>query len=76
MILECVAATEQRRRDVRPRGHRGGKYPFLRAALCVGVRDLIVFSVLSDMMRERPILYATFAHDSGLEATRHTRCAA
>jgi hypothetical protein len=73
VILEWVAATEQRRRDVRPRGHRGGKYPFLRAALCVGVRDLIVFSVLSDMMRGRPILYATFssydevAHHSGLE---------
>lgn len=68
-----MAATEQRRRDVRPRGHRGGTYPFLRAALCVGVRDLIVFSVLSDMMRGRPILYATFssydevAHHSGLE---------
>lgn len=73
VILELVAATEQRRRDVRPRGHRGGKYPFLRAGLCVGVRDLIVFSVLRDMMRGRPILYATFssydevAHHSGLE---------
>lgn len=73
VILELVAATEQRRRDVRPRGHRGGKYPFVRAALCVAVRDLIVFSVLRDMMRGRPILYATFssydevAHHSGLE---------
>jgi uncharacterized membrane protein YvlD (DUF360 family) len=73
VILEWLAATEQRRRDVRPRGHRGGMYPFLRAALCVGVRDLIVFSVLSDMMSGRPILYATFssydevAHHSGLE---------
>jgi uncharacterized membrane protein YvlD (DUF360 family) len=73
VILEWVAAIEQRRRDVRPRGHRGGNYPFLRPALCVVVRDLIVFSVLSDMMRERPIVYATFssydevAHHSGLE---------
>ena len=73
VIIEWVAATQQRRRDVRPRGHRGGKYPFVRAALCVGVRDLIVFSVLSDMMRGRPVLYATFssydevAHHSGLE---------
>jgi uncharacterized membrane protein YvlD (DUF360 family) len=73
VILEWVAAAEQRRRDVRPRGHRGGAYPFLRAAMCVGVRDLIVFSVLNDMMRGRPILYATFssydevAHHSGLE---------
>src|SRR5690606_10557297 len=37
------------------------------------VRDLIVFGVLSDMMRGRPVVYATFssydevAHHSGLE---------
>ena len=41
-ILEKIAAIRQRRRNVRPRGHRGGLYPLLRAALCVGVRDLIV----------------------------------
>ena len=58
---------------MRPRGHRGGLYPFLRAALCVVVRDLIVFGVLTDMMRGRPAVYATFssydevAHHSGLE---------
>ena len=73
VMLELFAATRQRRRDVRPRGHRGGRYPFLRAALCVGVRDLIVFGVLTDMMRGRPAMYATFssydevAHHSGLE---------
>ncbi len=73
VVLEWVAAARQRRRDVRPRGHRGGIYPFLRAALCVGVRDLIVFSVLTDMMRGRSVMYATFssydevAHHSGLE---------
>ena len=56
-----------------PRGHRGGRYPFLRAALCVVVRDLIVFGVVTDMMRGRPAVYATFssydevAHHSGLE---------
>jgi hypothetical protein len=72
-LLEKIAATRQRRRDVWPRGYRGGKYPFLRAALCVGVRDLIVFGVLTDMMRGRPVMYATFsgydevAHHSGLE---------
>src|SRR5213078_5273409 len=48
-------------------------YPFLRAALCVVVRDLIVYGVLTDMMRGRPVVYATFssydevAHHSGLE---------
>ena len=73
VLLERVAAVQQRRRQVWPRGHRGGMYPFLRAALCVGVRDLIVFGVLSDMMHGRPAVYATFssydevAHHSGLE---------
>jgi uncharacterized membrane protein YvlD (DUF360 family) len=71
--LEWAAARRQHRRDVRPRGNRGGRYPFLRAALCVGVRDLIVYGVLTDMMRGRPAVYATFssydevAHHSGLE---------
>ena len=56
-----------------PRGHRGGIYPFMRAAMCVIVRDLIVYGVLTDMMRGRPRVYATFssydevAHHSGLE---------
>jgi uncharacterized membrane protein YvlD (DUF360 family) len=73
VILEWSAAAKERRRDVRPRGHRGGAYPFLRAALCVVVRDLIIYSVLTDMMKGRPAIYATFssydevAHHSGLE---------
>jgi len=73
LILEWTAAIRAIRRDVRPRGHRGGIYPFLRAAMCVIVRDLIVFGVLTDMMRGRPAVYATFssydevAHHSGLE---------
>jgi uncharacterized membrane protein YvlD (DUF360 family) len=73
VVLELTAAARSRRRDVRPRGHRGGLYPLLRAAMCVIVRDLIVFGVLTDMMRGRPAVYATFssydevAHHSGLE---------
>ncbi|HJS95134.1 MAG TPA: phage holin family protein, partial [Solirubrobacteraceae bacterium] len=59
--LEKAAAIRQRRRGVWPRGDRGGAYPLLRAALCVGVRDLIVFGVLTDMMRGRPAVYATFS---------------
>ena len=68
-----VAALRAIRRDVRPRGHRGGYYPFLRAGMCVVVRDLIVYGVLTDMMKGRPAVYATFssydevAHHSGLE---------
>ncbi len=73
VALEWSAALRARRRDVRPRGHRGGIYPFMRAAMCVIVRDLIVYGVLTDMMRGRPAVYATFssydevAHHSGLE---------
>jgi uncharacterized membrane protein YvlD (DUF360 family) len=73
VVLEWTAAIRATRRDVRPRGHRGGSYPLLRAALCVIVRDAIVFGVLTDMMRGRPAVYATFssydevAHHSGLE---------
>jgi len=71
--LEWIAAARGIRRDIRPRGHRGGKYPFLRAALAVAVRDLTVYSLLGDMMKGRPAVYACFAgydevaHHSGLE---------
>jgi uncharacterized membrane protein YvlD (DUF360 family) len=73
VVLEWTAAGRGIRRDVRPRGHRGGLYPFMRAAMCVVVRDLIVYGVLSDMLKGRPAIYATFssydevAHHSGLE---------
>jgi uncharacterized membrane protein YvlD (DUF360 family) len=73
IVLEVSAASRARRRDVRPRGHRGGSYPFVRAGLCVVLRDLIVYGVLTDMLKGRPVIYATFssydevAHHSGLE---------
>ncbi len=75
IFLELTAAARQRRRDVRPRGHRGGIYPMLRAAMCVLLPELIVHAVLTDMMRGCPAVYATFssydevAHHSGLERT-------
>ena len=73
IVLELTAAARAKRRDVRPRGHRGGIYPLMRGAMCVLVRDLVIFGVLGDMMRGRPAVYATFAsydevaHHSGLE---------
>jgi uncharacterized membrane protein YvlD (DUF360 family) len=73
VFLELSAAMRAARRDVRPRGHRGGLYPLLRASMCVIARDLIVYGVLTDMMKGRPAIYATFssydevAHHSGLE---------
>ena len=82
VFLEWTAALRQAKRDVRPRGHRGGKYPFVRAGVCVVVRDLTVNAVLSDMFRGRPAVYATFAsydevaHHSGPRAPGHARGAA
>jgi hypothetical protein len=73
IALELTAAARAKRRDVRPRGHRGGIYPLMRGAMCVLVRDLVIFGVLGDMMRGRPAVYATFAsydevaHHSGLK---------
>jgi uncharacterized membrane protein YvlD (DUF360 family) len=73
IVLEVIASTRAIRRDVRPRGHRGGIYPLMRGAMCVLIRDLVIYSVLTDMMRGRPAVYATFAsydevaHHSGLE---------
>src|SRR5688500_3748929 len=73
VVLEIAASAPPRRRDVRPRGQRGGMYPFRRAAMCVVGRALTVYGVLSDMMKGRPAVYATFssydevAHHSGLE---------
>src|SRR6185503_4715041 len=73
VLLGWTAALRASRRDVQPRGHRGGPYPFIRAGMCVVVRDLIVYGVLTDMMAGRPAVYATFssydevAHHSGLE---------
>ncbi len=73
VILEWNAAIRAARRDIRPRGHRGGIYPLIRASMCVLVRDLIVYGVLTDMMRGRAAVYATFssydevAHHSGLQ---------
>jgi uncharacterized membrane protein YvlD (DUF360 family) len=73
VVLEWTAALRAIRRDVQPRGHRSGIYPLMRGALCVFVRDLIVSGVLTDIMRGRPAVYATFssydevAHHSGLE---------
>jgi uncharacterized membrane protein YvlD (DUF360 family) len=73
VMLERSAALRQRRRKVLPRGTRTFRYAMLRAGVCVAVRDLIVYGVLTDMMRGRPAVYATFssydevAHHSGLE---------
>ena len=70
---ELRAASEQRRRDVRPRGHRGLSYAVLRAWATVVQRDLQIEAVLGDVYAGRPVVYTTFlaydevAHHSGVE---------
>ncbi len=70
---EWIAAARERRRDVQPRGRRSLTYSFVRGGLAVFVRDLTVYSVISDMMTGVPAVYACFAgydevaHHSGVE---------
>ena len=73
IAAELRAAAEQRRRDVRPRGHRGLRYAVLRAWATVVQRDLQIEAVLGDVYAGRPVVYTTFlaydevAHHSGIE---------
>lgn len=73
IVAERRAAADQRRRDVRPRIHRGWKHAFVRAWTTVLQRDIQVESVLGDAFAGRPVVYTTFlgydevAHLSGIE---------
>ncbi len=72
-VREMHQAAVQRRRDVRPRVHRGGVYPILRAFTTVVTRDVIVATIVGDMRAGRSVVYADFvgydevAHHSGVE---------
>ncbi|MFV2039370.1 MAG: hypothetical protein ACC660_03925, partial [Acidimicrobiales bacterium] len=71
---ELAASWRSRRRDIQPRQKRGGIYPLLRAATTVMLRDLTVYTLLSDIYRGVPAAYADFvgydevAHHSGISA--------
>ena len=73
VIREKWASLSVRRRDVKPRVHRGGLYPLVRAWTTVVSRDLAVAALLSDVYAGRPVGYSTFvgydeiAHHSGIE---------
>jgi uncharacterized membrane protein YvlD (DUF360 family) len=73
VVREVQQAGAQRRRDVRPRVHRGGVYPLLRAFTTVLTRDVIVATLIGDMNAGRSVVYADFvgydevAHHSGVE---------
>ena len=72
VVLEWRAAAHQRRHDVRPRMHRGGSYPLLRAATTVIFREISLFVLIGDMYAGVPATYTTFfgydevAHHSGI----------
>jgi uncharacterized membrane protein YvlD (DUF360 family) len=72
-IKEVYQARQQVRRGIVPRMHRGGTYPFLRAATNVVMRDLNLALVTEQMLRGTPVIYVDFldydeiAHHSGPE---------
>jgi len=73
VVQELYFATQQRRRDVRPRIKRGFSYALVRAWGTVIQRDLQVAAVIGDLYAGRPVGYTTFlaydevAHHSGVE---------
>ncbi|HEX6117589.1 MAG TPA: phage holin family protein [Solirubrobacterales bacterium] len=70
---ELYFASQQRRRDIRPRIKRSFAYAFVRAWGTVVQRDLQVAAVIGDLYAGRPVGYTTFlaydevAHHSGVE---------
>ncbi len=72
-LKEYYQAAQQARREVEPRMHRGGTYPWLRAATNVTLRDLNLALVSEQMLRGTPSIYVDFldydeiAHHSGPE---------
>ena len=73
VLQELYFASQQRRRDIRPRIKRSFSYAFVRAWGTVVQRDLQVAAVIGDLYAGRPVGYTTFlaydevAHHSGVE---------
>ncbi len=71
---EVVDRRRTRRAEVVPRLPRGGIYPILRAVTTTILRDITVYTLMSDVYRGVPSAYADFvgydevAHHSGLFA--------
>jgi uncharacterized membrane protein YvlD (DUF360 family) len=57
ILLEWYQARRERIRDVRPRMHRGGAFPILRAVSSILLRDLATSAVIEDLQRGAPIVY-------------------
>ena len=56
IVREWQQAAVQRRRDIRPRVHRGGVYPLLRTFTTVISRDVTVATLVGDMMAGRSVI--------------------
>jgi hypothetical protein len=75
VIRELWQAWRQRRRNEQPRIHRGGSYPFARAATTTVLQELAVFMLVRDLLRGVESVYTTFfaydevAHHSGIRST-------
>ncbi len=69
--IERFAARRQRRSGAE-RVHRGGVYPYARAAITVVMRDLNTASLMGDIVEGVPVSYSTYvgydevAHHSGI----------
>ncbi|MFB3765760.1 MAG: phage holin family protein [Methanotrichaceae archaeon] len=73
MLTELGYGLSQLIRNEKPRVHRLGVYPFLRAAATAFLPDLDVATLMGDMFEGTAAVYATFssydevAHHSGIE---------
>ena len=74
IVAELWQQTQQKRRDIEPRVHRGWfPYPFLRSYTNVLQRELEVSATIQDLYSGRPVIYTMFlgydevAHHSGIE---------
>ena len=71
-IVEVMEGWWQLVRNERPRVERTGAYPFQRAVMSAILREISVFTLVGDMLRGLPSMYATFAgydevaHHSGI----------
>jgi uncharacterized membrane protein YvlD (DUF360 family) len=71
-IVEVMEGWWQLVRNERPRVKRTGAYPFQRAVMSAILREISVFTLVGDMLRGLPAMYATFAgydevaHHSGI----------
>jgi len=80
VVVELWQSTKARIARIQPRVARGGKFPFLRAASTVFMREINVSLLIAEMFGGAPIAYASFvgydvlAHHAGparRDALRH-----